>query len=278
MRRHYGKAFHLTVSTKSLAYRFSAILLLTFSATLVVLDRADHYFAERMRRSATDIVAPMLEIAAAPFDSAAGFGNWVGEMVHLREENLRLRGENMKLLQWQQAALELQSENKSLRELARYAPVATPSFITARIVTDTGGPYVRSALINAGEAQGVKKYAAAVNEHGLVGRIVDVNRNSARLLLVTDMNSRIPVMTESSRLRSMLAGGNADKATLTYLPPASDVAVGERVLTSGDGATLPAGIPVGVVSRVENGTVEVTPLIDEYRLEYLNILDVPGVQ
>jgi rod shape-determining protein MreC len=167
----------------------------------------------------------------------------------------------------------MEVENRSLRELLKVVPTKQSNYITARIVSDMSGPYVRSALIGGGAQAGMKKNQAVINEHGLVGRVVEVGDNTARVLLLADINSRIPVVAETSGEKTILVGNNNDLPTLSYLSPSSMIAVGERIVTSGDGGVFPRGLPVGVVTKVEKGVVHVQPFVDPSRMEYISAVD-----
>jgi rod shape-determining protein MreC len=114
---------------------------------------------------------------------------------------------------------------------------------------------------------------AAVNERGLVGRVIEVGRRSARILLLTDFNSRVPVMVEPSRDQAVLAGDNSRAPGLVFLPINPRLSVGDRVVTSGRGGVLPPGLAVGVVSVIADGKVAVTPLVDWDRLSHLRLLE-----
>src|SRR3546814_10996914 len=105
-------------------------------------------------------------------------------------------------------------------------------------------------MINLGAANGIEDGQAVLGRRGLLGRIVQTGERSARILLITDLNARIPVLVESSRHRAILGGDNTEQPELLYLPRDSKVAVGNRIITSGPGGMFPAGLPVAVVSSV----------------------------
>jgi rod shape-determining protein MreC len=229
--------------------------------------------AERLRTAITDTLIPVLEVAARPIDAIAGAGAWLTEMARLHAENIALKNQNLQLLKWQAVAKDMEAENQSLRALLKVVPSQSHSFVTARIVSDLGGPYVHSALINGGSQSGIKKNQAVMNENGLVGRVVEVGETSARVLLLSDINSRVPVIAESVHEKSILSGNNEAEPTLSYLAAGSKIAVGERIVTSGDGGIFPAGIPVGVVTSIENNVVRVQPFADPARIEYISAVD-----
>jgi rod shape-determining protein MreC len=149
--------------------------------------------------------------------------------------------------------------------------------VAARVVADAGGPFVHTVLVDAGAERGVVKGMAAVNERGLVGRVIEVGRRSARILLLTDFNSRVPVMVEPARDQAILAGDNAREPALVFLPLHPRMAVGQRVVTSGRDGVLPPGLAVGRISAIDDDKVTVAPVVDWERLEYVRLLEYSRV-
>lgn len=253
--------------------RASVVLLMTAGVALMVMSKSGNPMAERLRTSITDVAVPVLAFAASPMDAIARGGAWISETVHMRSENVMLRNQNVQLLQWQALAKEMEAENKSLRSLLNVIPAQKRNYITARVVSDLGGPYVHAALINGGKSHGIRKDQAVINEDGLVGRVVEAGETSARVLLLSDINSRVPVLAEKSREKSILSGNNDGLPTLSYLAADSKVALGERIVTSGDGGIFPSGVPVGVVTGIEKGAVQVQPFVDTTKIEYVSAID-----
>lgn len=228
---------------------------------------------ERARAQVTDAVAPILDAASRPLDfihDAVGEGK---TLLALRAENERLRAERDRLLQWQAIARKLDSENKALRELLNFVPAADAKTVSARVIGDAGGAFARTMILNAGTRAGVRKGQAVITGAGLVGRVQEVGLRSSRLLLLSDLNSRIPVLIESSRVRGVVAGTNGETLRLVHLPPDSVAEPGDRIVTSGHGGALPAGLPVGVVAAVGEAGIEVEPFVDPAKLEIVRVLD-----
>jgi hypothetical protein len=99
------------------------------------------------------------------------------------------------------------------------------------------------------------------------------------VLLLTDLNSRVPVVVEDTRHRGVLAGDNSQQPSLLYLPPDAVVEAGQRIVTSGHGGVFPSGLPVGRISTVGENGVRVEPFVDWDRMEYLRLVNygMPGV-
>lgn len=248
-------------------------LLVTGSIALLMMTKAGNPAALRLRNNITDIMTPVLAVASSPMDALHDAAVWMQDMSQLRQRNMMLEEQNQQLLKWQTAAREMETENSTLRSLLNVVPSQKSAYITARIVSDVSGPYVHSALINGGSINGVKPDEAVINDKGLLGRIIAVGNNSARVLLLSDINSRVPVITEHTQEKCILAGNNADQPVLTYLPTTSAIAVGERIVTSGDGGVFPANIPVGVVTAVKGGVIKVQLFSDVAKAEYVSVVD-----
>ena len=263
----------LLLPGKHVVYRASVVMMVTLAMALMIMSKTNNPAVTRLRTHVMDGVTPLLTLASSPMNAVHNMGTWIGEMSRLRQENVALKNENVELLKWQSQAKAMEAENKSLHALLHVVPSQKSSFITARIVSDLGGPYVHSALINGGGDSGIKKDEAAISDNGLLGRVVDVGDSSARILLLNDINSRVPVIAENSHEKSILVGNNSDTPTLSYITSESKIKVGERIVTSGDGGIFPEGIPVGIVTNVNKGAVKVQPYVDATRVEYVSIVD-----
>jgi len=254
-------------------HRFALVVLVVAAFAAMLIGKADTVLVENARVLALDLASPALEAIARPVAVANRTIADLKEFATLREENARLREENTRLLAWQTAARRLENENTRLRDLANFREGPEASFITARIVGDSVSAYVRGALLNVGRKAGVTPGQAVVTGEGLAGRVAEVGDNSARVLFVTDVNSRLPVQVERTRERAILAGDNSALMRLTLAQTLQGVQRGDCIVTSGHGGSFPVGIPVGEVVQTESGSVKVRPFADFSRLEFVRVVD-----
>jgi rod shape-determining protein MreC len=268
----------LTTPIKAWAQRFAFLFLVVGAFALMLLGKADTLLVERIRTAVGDAAAPILEFIARPIDSISGAVEGIGELADLRARNVSLERENERLRHWQTVARRLEAENTALRSLTDMAPDPRLRFVTARVVGDQGGAFARSVLVNAGNRDGVAKGQAAITSEGLAGRVAEVGVRSARVLLVTDINSRIPVLVGEGRDRAILAGDNTNQPRLRYLAPGTEIRPGDHVVTSGHGAIFPPGLPIGVVTQASETTLRVQPFVDWAHMEFLRLADyeLPG--
>ncbi len=226
-----------------------------------------------IRMSITDAASPILATITKPIIFTADAVRNASGLGDLQAENIRLKQENLRLKEWYQTALLLESENKSLRDLLNVKAEAHYKTITARTLADAGNAFAKTVLISAGAQDGVKKNQAVVSGEGLIGRVVEVGSETARVLLITDINSRVPVLVEDTRQHAILAGSNADMTRLLHLPPDSDIKDNARIITSGHGGLFPHGLAIGRITRSKDGAVEVNPFANFDRIVHVRVLD-----
>jgi rod shape-determining protein MreC len=128
-------------------------------------------------------------------------------------------------------------------------------------------------MVNAGTDQGLARGQAAMASEGLIGRLTEVGARAARVLLITDLNSRIPVTIERSHTSAVLAGDNSERPHLLYATNADAVKIGDRIVTSGEGGIFPPGLAVGVVAAIGDGPPKVEPYVELSELGYVVIVD-----
>jgi rod shape-determining protein MreC len=273
LKHRAGTVIRLAVPLRALTQRFAFLFLILAAFGLMLLGKAENVMMERLRAGVLDVVAPILDVASHPVATVSNAIDDVRQLIDLRGENQRLRAQNARLLKWQDAARNLAAENVAFKKLLQFAPPPRAQYATARVIAASGGVFVRSVLVNAGKRHGLAKGQAVVTGDGLAGRIVSVGDGSARVLLITDLNSRIPVLFEGSRRRAILAGDNSDTPRLVFLKRRGRITPGERILTSGHGGVFPPGIPVGVVSSAPDGINRVLPFVRADLLEYVRVVD-----
>ena len=263
----------IAAPVKSVTQRFAYLLLILSAIGVLVIGRVDVATTEQVRTQVVDAVAPILDVIGRPVESFNVGVDRIHEIYTVFDANQKLRQERDRLLHWQALARKLETENRALKGLLNFNAGPEPRFIAARVVADTGGAFAHSLILNAGERAGVRKGQAAVTGDGLIGRISGVGSRSSRLLLITDLNSRIPIVIESTRIRAVLAGTNSGRPRMIHLPTGAMVAIGDRVVTSGHGGVFPNGLPVGVVTSVTDGIIEIQPYVNRERIEYVRVLD-----
>ena len=273
MKEHSRFTHRVSAPIRSLTHRFAFLGLVIAAFALMLIGKADVAMMERFRSQVTDSVAPILDMMSRPVATANEVIAKVRVLTEIRQENESLRLDKDRLLHWQTVARKLEAENKALRDQLNYVPGPQASYVSARVIADTGGAFAHSLLLNIGAQPGVTKGQAVVTGDGLVGRVAGVGDRSTRVLLITDLNSRIPVLIEATRTRGILAGNNTNRPRFIHLPPGATVSPGDRIVTSGHGGAFPVGLPVGLVDAVNDGGISVQPFVPRDRLEYVRVLD-----
>jgi rod shape-determining protein MreC len=273
VRLNRGHPLSFFVPVREVIQRFAFALLVGAALALMIISQWEPESLERFRSNVTDIVTPVIAFFSRPSATVSDIVDRVESFASLQGENATLKENNARLGKWQALALRLQRENEELRRALRVVPDPRSSFITARVAGESGGPFVRTALLGAGERDGIEKGQAVLGGDGLVGRIVDVGASSSRVLLITDLNSRVPVFIEPARERAVLSGDNSSAPRLEFLAAEAKVHLDDRIVTSGEGGVFPPGLPVGTVSSVGDGSAVVRLYAEWERLEFVSVLD-----
>lgn len=255
-----------------LLMRFSLVLLFCIAATSVFVSQNNSPLATSIRTHTADITAPALYALSRPVAWIATGADIVRSYFMVHSQNETLEKEN-RLLKRQLIHLSgVAYENERLQSLLHYVKSTGHEYLSAMVVGSASSPFYRSVTINAGTNDGVHKGMAVVNDQGLAGRIVEAGNTSSRVLLLTDINSNVPVISNSSRERSIMSGNNDDMPQLLYLPKDTKIREGEVILTSGDGELFPYGLQVGTVHKDIDGGYRVRPFVQWHRLEHISLI------
>ena len=245
--------------------------LVFIAVSLMLLSRLNHSSLANLRWRVAELMSPVLQAAMVPLAPLKQMGRQIAVQADMAEEVQRLRLENQKLNSWEWRARELERKLADLESLSKTVEEPQINFVTSRVIADSSGAFVRSVVINAGREQNVKSGYPVINGDGLVGRVVETGRSSARVLLPTDLNSRIPVVIGPKSVRAILAGDNGSEPRVTYLPQDASVSIGDEVSTSGTGGLFPRGLRIGMIAGdARNPRVKLRADLDG--LEYLSVL------
>jgi len=239
----------------------------------MIMDRGEVNYVKEIRINLTDVVLPITQTIFHPINSISNFVDDFKNLSQAREVVKVLEAQVRELQEELIVTQGLMIQNRRLREQTNFVAFPDTKIITGRVVTHSGGPFVKSMLINIGQDNGARLGQAVVSEYGLVGVIVEVASSFARVLQITDINSQIPVVTENTRDPAIIKGDNSRFLKLKFMPNDSLLAVGDRIVTSGHGGLLPPDIPIGHIAEIDGTSVLVSSLVDWDRLDYIRILD-----
>ena len=248
-------------------------LLGALAVVLILAGKAQSNLFDRARANVTDWAAPALEVFRAPL---AGVDRWlgsIGSVFRVYEENRELRQENARLRQWRNAAVLLDSKVKRYQLLLHAVPDPALSSVMAQVIGRSNRPFLQTMILDAGKAQGIKPGQGVVDARGMIGRIFLTGDHTAWVILLTDLNSRIPVTVVPGNVQAIMAGDNSGAPVLDLLSQNVRLHPGDQVVSSGDGGLLPPGLAIGTVVPMQGGSYRVVLLADPATSEDVNIVD-----
>ena len=249
------------------------VIVIALAVVLVLLGKAQVGLFDRARAHATDLMAPMLEKMRAP---VAGFDRWIGsigEIFSVYEQNLKLKEENARLRQWRNVAITLQGRVNRYQALLHAVPDPQMNRVLARVIGRASRPFLQTMILDAGRGHKVLPGQAVMDARGMIGRIYLTGQRTSWVILLTDLNSRIPVTIAPRNVQAMMTGDNSATPVLNLMSHTVTLHAGEQVTSSGDGGLLPAGLPIGTVVSDGAGGWRVSLLADAAASQDVEILN-----
>ena len=249
------------------------VIVIALAVVLVLLGKAQSGLFDRARAHATDLMAPLLQKARAP---VAGFDRWIGsigEIFSVYEQNLKLKEENARLRQWRNVAIVLQGRVGRYQALLHAVPDPQMNRVLARVIGRASRPFLQTMILDAGRGNKVLPGQAVMDARGMIGRIYLTGQRTSWVILLTDLNSRIPVTIAPRNIQAMMTGDNTATPALNMVSHTVTLHAGEQVISSGDGGLLPAGLPVGTVLSDGAGGWRVALLADAAASQDVEILN-----
>ena len=269
-REDVGIAIRSAFLKKGTQQRFSLFALIVFSIILIYVETIEAKPLDYLRSFIKDTIYRGSVVVSFPSKGFKSVFSTVENHLNLYNKNIKLKEENAQLQEQIYDPGFLIFENKQLRQLLDEQVTSSANFVSARVILDKQSPYLNSFIINSGSNKEIKNSMAALDGKNFIGRIVDVNFFSSRVLLVTDLNSKIPVLVEPSGHHAILSGHGTNEPTLEYLPENHKVQSGNKVYTSGKEGIFSPGIPIGKV-RIDTEKIFVSLFSDISQIMFVNI-------
>jgi rod shape-determining protein MreC len=237
---------------KETQQKFSLFALIIISIVLIFAESINAKPINYLKSSIRDFIYHSSLVISYPAKTIKGIGNFASSHIQVYDSYKVLKKENEDLKNNLVKNDYLEVENAQLKKLVDEKLTTYENLITARVMIDKQSLYLNSFIINIGSNKNIKKGMAVLDGKKFIGRIVDVNFFSSRVLLVTDLNSKIPVIIEPSGHQAILSGHGNDPVTLDYLPKDQKIQDGDTVYTSGKEGLFKPGIPIGTVLKKSN--------------------------
>ncbi|MDB0060042.1 rod shape-determining protein MreC [Planktomarina sp.] len=256
----------------------TALARLVLAAMIVMLLaiflfwRIDNPRIEKMRMAVIDVVAPNFAWVAIPVTGTVNLVRSAQSYNSIYRQNQELRREIQQMKAWKEAALSFEQENARLLNLNKVKLDPKFTHITGVVLADSGSPFRQTVLLNVGARDGIIDGWAAMDGIGLVGRISGVGDRTARVIMLSDNSSRIPVTIEPTGQYALMVGDNSSRPPIDFVENLEAVRPGDRVVSSGDGGVFPAGLLIGQVVQSSSGRLRVRLAADIQRLEFLRII------
>ena len=269
-REDVGIAIRSAFLRRETQQRFSLFVLVILSIILIFLETIEAKPLNKVRSFVKDVVYRSATIVSFPLKSVNNFAGFLENHLNLYSNYNELIKENNELKNNISKTDFLELENSQLRKLIDEQIESPSNLVSARVMIDKQSPYLNSFVINIGSNKSIENGMAVLDGKNFIGRIVDVNFFSSRVLLVSDLNSKIPVLSEPSGSHAILSGHGTNEPTLEYLSENHTVQNGNKIYTSGKEGIFAPGIAVGEV-KIEKELIKVSLFSDLSQITFVNI-------
>ena len=269
-REDVGIAIRSAFLRRGTQQRFSLFVLVILSVVLIFAETIETRPLNKVRSFVKDVVYRSATIISFPLKSFNNFAGFLENHLNLYSNYNELIKENNELKNNISKTDFLELENSQLRKLIDEQIESASNLVSARVMIDKQSPYLNSFVINIGSNKGIKNGMAVLDGKNFIGRIVDVNFFSSRVLLVSDLNSKIPVLSEPSGSHAILSGHGTNEPTLEYLSKNNDIQDGDKIYTSGKEGIFTPGLVVGK-AKIEKNKIKVLLFADLDQITFVNI-------
>ena len=256
---------------KETQQRFSIFALVVLSLVLLLFEKFEVKPINYFRSFVKDAIYRGSIFVSYPSKGIGSTIGFVKNHINLYENYDDLKKENISLKKNIFNSDYLKLENTQLRRLIDEQELSITNLISARVLLDKESPYLNSFVINLGGNKKIKNGMAVLDGSNFIGRIVDVNFFSSRVLLISDLNSKIPVITEPAGHHAILSGKGKNDAALEYLPENHNIKNGDKIYTSGKEGIFSPGIPIGEIKIKDKNNVSVSLFSDLNQVTFVNI-------
>ncbi len=228
--------------------RFSLIGLIFFSIGLLIVSKINLPVTNYLKITLNEVVYRSSFIISVPEKKIQIFSNKIKDHYNVYNDYLSIKEKLNQLQSKKYVTQFLEEENKRLKKtIDEY--IYNSKEIIAKVLIDKNSPFLKSIIVNKGSKDNVKLGMAVLDRSYLVGKIVEVNYSTSRALLVSDLNSKIPVGIEPGNIQSILSGTGKQNGKIEYLEREVFIQNESIVFTSGSGGVFKSGIPVGIYNK-----------------------------
>ena len=251
--------------------KFSLLTLIIVSIIILSLEYFKTGPINQFRIFAKDVIFKTSYFISLPFSSVKNTYHGFNDHLKIYEENKKLKNTNLNIQELKFENQFLKEENIRLNELIEEKSLFSDNYHVTKILLDQESPYLRSIVINKGFKHNIKIGSAVRSGSYFVGKVVGVNYLTSRVLLINDLNSKIPVIIEPDGTSAMVSGnGSKIFGDLEYLPKKNQVEEGHIVYTSGTDGIISSGIPVGKII-IKNNQKSVRFFTDFDQIQYVKV-------
>lgn len=239
---------------------------------LMILSKADNAHLNKTEDMVSRILNPIIRVIQLPADGIYFVCEKIRDVVRVYADNKVLKNDAAQVDYLKNKMQALKIENELLSQMLSYTPPPDAEFVTAKVIATEGDGFSHSLIAYVLQEKKIQKGQVVLYKEAVIGRVDSVHGAYVRVMLISDINSKIPIIVERSREKGILSGNNTSVLNLVLTSPAADIKKGDKIVTSGVGGIFPSNLPIGFVFNVSQESILIEPIYSIEKIEYVKIV------
>ena len=267
---------------KQTKQKFSLLSLITLSIIILILSSFDYKIIKTVRSGINEIIYRGSFVISAPEKIVKNLNTEIRNHFALYSNSKKLEKE-LNEYRSQKISLDiLKFENQKFRQQLDDYLIST-EIVFSKIIIDNKSPFLRSLVINKGSRDGIKSGMAVLDQQYLVGKVIEVNFGTSRVLLLSDINSNIPITISPGNLLAIATGTGKDQAKVNFLKKThfDKITNDSLVYSSGTGGLIKSGVPIGRITNFDSKSdedINIEFFSDFSQLQYVSVVAFDKVE
>ena len=273
MARNNYSRFRSVIKNREMNNKFIAVVFISISLFIIIFTVMDSKESRKLKTKILDYGSYFVYSFSAPIKTISLSYQNIKDIYNVYNENKKLKDDVSRIEMLENELISLKHENNLLKNTLNIKNTLYFDYQTAKVLVGIRSSFLKTLVILSGYDDQIYEGFPVISNNDLLGYIYESGKLTSRVLLITDINSRIPVTVLNKNSRIILSGNNSNYLDILNLGDVNNIRTGDELVTSGDGGVYPQGIPVGKIIKISNNKLMVRPNFYSRNLDYVRVLN-----
>ena len=273
MARNNYSRFRAVIKNRAINNKFIAVVFISISLFLIIFTVMDSKESRKLKTKILDYGSYIVYTFSTPINTISLSYQNIKNIYNVYNENKKLKDDVSRIELLENELISLKHENNLLKDTLNIKNTLYFDYHTAKVLVGIRSSFLKTLIILSGHDEKIFEGFPVISNNDLLGHVYESGKLTSRVLLITDINSRIPVTVINKNSRIILSGNNSNYLDILNLGDVNNIRVGDKLVTSGDGGVYPQGIPVGKIVKISSNKLMVRPNFFSRNLDYVRVIN-----